>query len=56
MSEKPNSGYIENGMSVNESKNQSLVLGDTDYNFSCPVKDTFVILGMEIDNLIFLVI
>ena len=37
-------------MSVNESKNQGLVIGDTNYNFLLPVKDTLVIFGMEIDN------
>ena len=37
-------------MLVNESKHQGLVLGDTDYNFSFPVKDMLEIFGMEIDN------
>ena len=29
---------------------KDLVLDDTDYNFSFPVKDTLEIFGMEIDN------
>ena len=45
-----NQWYHENGMLVNESKHHGLVLGDTDYSFSFPVKDTLEILGMEIDN------
>ena len=50
-----NQWYHENGMIVNESKHQCLILGDTEYCFSFPVKDTLVIFGMEIDNkLIFL--
>lgn len=51
-----NHWYHENGMLVNESKHQGLVLGDTDYSFSFPVKDTLEIFGMEIDiSSIFLV-
>ena len=42
--------YHENGMLVNESKHQCLILGDTEYGFSFPVKDTLEIFGMEIDN------
>ena len=42
--------YHENGMVVNESKRQCLILGDTGYGFSFPVKDTLEIFGMEIDN------
>ena len=42
--------YHENGMIVNESKCQCLILGDTEYGFSFPVKDTLEIFGMEIDN------
>ena len=42
--------YHENGMIVNESKRQCLILGDTEYGFSFPVKDTLEIFGMEIDN------
>ena len=37
-------------MIVNESKHQCLILGDTVYGFSFPVKDTLEIFGMEIDN------
>ena len=32
------------------SKHQCLILGDTEYGFSLPVKDTLEIFGMEIDN------
>ena len=42
--------YHENGMIVNESKHQCLILGDTEYGFSFPVKDTLEIFGMELDN------
>ena len=45
-----NQWYHENGMLVNESKHQGLVLGDTEYSFSFPVKDTLEIFGTEIDN------
>ena len=45
-----NQWYHENGMLVNESKHQCLILGDTEYGFSFPVKDTLEIFGMEIDN------
>jgi len=41
-----NHWYHDNGMLVNESKHQGLVLGDTDYSFSFPVKDTLEIFGM----------
>ena len=37
-------------MLVNGSKHQCLILGDTEYSFSFPVKDTLEIFGMEIDN------
>ena len=36
--------YYENGMLVNESKHQGLVLGNTKCGFSSPVKDTLEIL------------
>ena len=45
-----NQWYHENGMLVNESKHQGLVLGDTEYGFSFSVKDTLEIFGMEIIN------
>ena len=45
-----NQWYHENGMIVNERKRQCLILGDTEYGFSFPVKDTLEIFGMEIDN------
>ena len=37
-------------MLVNESRHLCLILGDTEYGFSFPVKDTLEIFGMEIDN------
>ena len=40
----------ENGILVNERKYQGLVLGDTDYGFFFPVKDTLENFGVEIDN------
>ena len=40
-----NQWYHENGMLVNESKHQCLILSDTEYGFSFPVKEIF---GMEI--------
>ena len=40
----------ENGMFVNESKHQGLVLGDTEYSFSFPVADTLDTFGMEIGD------
>jgi len=37
-------------MIVNESKYQALILGDTEYTFSFPVKESIDIFGMNIDN------
>ena len=34
-----NQWYHENGMLVNESKHQCLILGDTEYGFSLPVEE-----------------
>ena len=45
-----NQWYQENGMLVNESKHQGLVLGETDFSFSFPVQETLQIFGMEIDK------
>ena len=45
-----NQWYQENGMLVNESKHQGLVLGETDFSFSFPVQETLEIFGMEIDK------
>ena len=45
-----NQWYQENGMLVNESKHQGLVLGETDFGFSFPVQETLQIFGMEIDK------
>ena len=39
-----------NGMIVDENKHQALVLGDTEYTFSFPIKDSIDIIGMNIDN------
>ena len=35
---------------MSKAKHQCLILGDTEYCFSFPVKDTLDIFGMEIDN------
>ena len=48
--ETANQWYIKNGMIVNENKHQALVLGDTEYTFSFPVKDSIDVFGMNIDN------
>ena len=45
-----NQWYQENGMLVNESKHQGLVLGETDFSFSFSVQETLQIFGMEIDK------
>ena len=45
-----NQWYQENGMLVNESKHQGLVLGETDFSFSFPLQETLEIFGMEIDK------
>lgn len=45
-----NQWYSENGMIVNKSKHQALILGDTEYTFSFPVKGSIDIFGMTIDN------
>ena len=37
-------------MIVNETKQQALILGDTEYIFSFPVKESIDIFGMNIDN------
>ena len=33
-----------------EAKHQALILGDTEYTFSFPVKESIDIFGMNIDN------
>ena len=38
-----NTWYRNNGMIVNDTKHQAMVLGATDYNFSFPVKNTIEI-------------
>ena len=45
-----NQWYSENGMIVNKSNHQALILGDTEHTFSFPVKDSIDIFGMTIDN------
>ena len=45
-----NQWYSENGMIVNKSNHQALILGDTEHTFSSPVKDSIDIFGMTIDN------
>jgi len=48
--ETANQWYNENGMIVSKSKHQALILGDTEYTFSFPVKESIDIFGMNIDN------
>ena len=48
--EVANQWYSENGMIVNKSKHQGLILGDTEHTFSFPVKESIDIFGMTIDN------
>ena len=45
-----NQWYRNNGMIVNESKHQAMVLGTTDHTFSFAVKPSIDIFGMSIDN------
>ena len=48
--EVENQWYTENGMIVNKSKHQALILGDTEHTFSFSVKESIDIFGMTIDN------
>ena len=48
--EVANQWYSENGMIVNKSKHQALILGDTEHTFSFPVNESIHIFGMTIDN------
>ena len=48
--ETANQWYNDNGMIFNETKHQALILGDTEYTFSFPVKESIDIFGMNIDN------
>ena len=49
--EVANLWYHSNGMIVNETKHQALILGKTDYGFYFPaVKDSIDMFGMNIDN------
>ena len=48
--EVANQWYSENGMIVNKSKHQALILGDTEHAFSFPVKESIDIFCMTIDN------
>ena len=45
--------YRQNGMLVNESKHQALILGKSEHTFAFPTNDSIDILGMNIDNLNF---
>ena len=45
-----NQWYRDNGMIVNESKHQAMVLGSTDHVFSVPVQSAIDIFGLNIDN------
>ena len=42
--------YNHNGMTINETKHQALILGDTEYAFSSPVKESIDIFGLSIDT------
>ena len=48
--EKANQWYNDNGMIVNKTKHQALILADTEYTFSFPVKESIDIFGMNIDS------
>ena len=45
-----NSWYKRNGMIVNPDKHQAMVLGNSDYQFSFPVKNSIDLLGISIDS------
>jgi len=45
-----NEWYRSNGMIVNDTKHQAIVLGKTDHSFSFPLKDSLDIFGINIDN------
>ena len=45
-----NSWYKRNGMIANPDKHQAMVLGNTDHDFSFPVKNSIDLLGVSIDN------
>jgi len=45
-----NEWYRSNGMIVNDTKYQAMVLGKTDHSFSFPLKDSLDIFGINIDN------
>ena len=45
-----NQWYKNNGMLVNETKHQALILGKTEHKFCFPVNDSIDIFGMTIDN------
>ena len=48
--EKANQLCSQNGIIVNAKKNQALIIGQTDYKFSFPVKCEIYIFGMTIGN------
>jgi len=45
-----NEWYRSNGMIVNDTQHQAIVLGKTDHSFSFPLKDSLNIFGLNIDN------
>ena len=45
-----NNWYEQNGMIVNPCKHQTIVLGNTDYEFSFPLRNSIDLLGVSIDN------
>ena len=45
-----NNWYEQNGMIVNPDRHQTIVLGNTDYEFSFPLRNSIDLLGVSIDN------
>lgn len=45
-----NQWYGNNGMILNETKHQAMVLGKTEHKFSFPLKHSIDIFGMNVDN------
>ena len=44
--------YKNNGMIVNETKHQALIMGKTEHSFCFPVNSSIDIFGMTIDNML----
>ena len=45
-----NNWYEQKGMIINQDKHQTIVLGNTDYEFSFPLRNSIDLLGVSIDN------